>query len=118
MAYLVFFQCPNHLVRTAAATFKIEEGIYVYVGSCGVSCVKRIGRHLRRPVARRWHVDYLNCEGLYAAVVPLVEREVAVRLAKRCRQVPGFGSTDDPEAPTHLFRCGVAEALSYIGLTT
>ena len=31
MAYLVFFQCPSHVVRTGAATFKIGEGIYAYV---------------------------------------------------------------------------------------
>jgi Uri superfamily endonuclease len=118
MAYLVFFQCPSHVVRTGAATFKIEEGVYAYVGSCGASCLKRVDRHLRRPAARRWHVDYLRCEGLYAVVTPLKEVEVAKLLAGRCRHVPGFGSTDDPEAPSHLFRCGVAEALSYIGLTT
>jgi Uri superfamily endonuclease len=51
-------------------------------------------------------------------VTPLKEVEVAKLLAGRCRHVPGFGSTDDPEAPSHLFRCGVAETLSYIGLTT
>jgi len=118
MAYLVFFQCPSHVVHTGAAAFKIEEGVYVYVGSCGASCAKRVARHLRRPAARRWHVDYLMCEGLYAVVVPLGEGEAAQRLADRCPYVPGFGSTDDPEAPSHLFRCGVAEALRYIGLTT
>ncbi len=114
MAYLVFFLCPSHVVDTGAATFKIERGGYVYVGSCGVSCVKRVTRHLRRPAVRRWHVDYLNCEGLYAVVVPAEEREAARRLAERCPYVPGFGATDDPEAPSHLFRCSLAEALYWL----
>jgi Uri superfamily endonuclease len=118
MAYLVFFLCPSHVVDTGASTFKIEEGVYVYVGTCGVSCLKRVARHLRRPAARRWHVDYLNCMGLYAVVVPVEEREAARRLAERCPYVPGFGSTDDPDTPSHLFKCNLAEALSYIGLTT
>ena len=118
MAYLVFFQCPSHVVHAGAAAFKIEEGVYVYVGSCGASCAKRVGRHLKRPVVKKWHVDYLMCEGLYAVVLPMEEGEAARRLADGCPYVPGFGSTDDPEAPSHLFRCGVAEALRYIGLTT
>ncbi|MEM1597354.1 MAG: DUF123 domain-containing protein [Pyrobaculum sp.] len=110
-SYLVFFQCPTHVVETGGARFRIEEGTYVYVGSCGPACLRRVMRHLARPAARRWHVDYLQCAALYAAVGERPEREVALCLSERCPYVEGFGSSDDPHAPSHLFKCGAAEAL-------
>lgn len=118
LSYLVFFKCPSQVVDTGAARFKLEEGVYAYVGSCGVSCLRRVVRHLSRPAARRWHVDYLQCDALYAVVTPLAEAELARRLAGGCTAVARFGSTDDPGAPGHLFRCDAAEALRYAGFTT
>ncbi|ABL87968.1 conserved hypothetical protein [Pyrobaculum islandicum DSM 4184] len=115
--YLVFFKCPSQTINTNTARFVIETGVYTYAGSCGVSCKKRILRHLEQPARKRWHVDYLQCETLYAVVVPFSERELAKKLAEVCAYVPHFGSTDDPESPSHLFRCNLAEVVRYIGLT-
>ncbi|ABP51505.1 MULTISPECIES: GIY-YIG nuclease family protein [Pyrobaculum] len=111
-SYVVFFQCPRH----RAGRFEIEEGVYAYVGSCGRSCIKRVARHLTRPARKRWHVDFLQCTPLYAVVTPLPEAEFARRLSSACPYVAGFGSTDDRESPSHLFRCG-AEALLHAGFT-
>ncbi len=110
---MVFFLCDPHVT----AKFVIKSGVYAYVGSCGKSCLKRVTRHLNRPVKKRWHVDFLNCAALYAVVLPLCEREVAKALASRCDYIPGFGSTDDPDSPSHLFRCQLDEVLQYVGLT-
>ncbi|MFN3804038.1 MAG: DUF123 domain-containing protein [Pyrobaculum sp.] len=106
--YLVFFQCPP---QVAMARFVIEGGVYIYVGSCGASCLRRVLRHLERPKARRWHVDFLQCRALYGVLTRRGEREVARCLAEMCQAVEGFGSTDNPEAPGHLFKCGLVEAL-------
>jgi Uri superfamily endonuclease len=110
----LFLECPDHVAVTASTAFEIRAGIYAYVGSCGLSCLKRLARHLARPASRRWHVDYLNCKALYAIITPLAESELAGLLAGSCEYVPGFGSTDDRHAPSHLFRCdlpGILRAL-------
>lgn len=104
MSYLVVFKCPNALVETKARAFRLEEGLYAYVGSCGVSCHKRILRHLRRPSRRHWHVDFLPCEALLVFVTRLGEAELAARLAARVGYIAGFGSSDDKSAPSHLFK--------------
>jgi len=113
-SYLVFFQCPAQVVDTGARRFDLGEGIYVYVGSCGASCVKRVLRHLERPQTKRWHVDYLNCAPLYAVVTKRSEEEVAACLSQLCPHVPGFGSTDDPANPSHLFQCRLADAIQCV----
>jgi Uri superfamily endonuclease len=104
MSYVVLFRCPASVVETKARRFRLEEGLYAYVGSCGVSCHRRIARHLRRPARRHWHVDYLPCEAVASLVTRLGEPELALRLSAHAEYVKGFGSTDDRRAPSHLFR--------------
>jgi Uri superfamily endonuclease len=116
-SYIVFFQCAPQVVQTSARAFQLEEGIYAYVGSCGLNCIARLRRHLERRGRKRWHVDYLACTPLYAVVTHIPEKDLAKKLAA-CRPVPGFGSSDDPAAPSHLFRCQLGEVLRYAGLTT
>lgn len=111
MGYLVFFRCPPQSARTKRREFKLEGGVYIYVGSCGNLCLRRVERHLARPANKHWHVDYLNCEPLFAVVTAVDERELALCLAQRCKYVEGFGSTDDPAAPSHLFQCQPGDAL-------
>lgn len=105
-------------MHTPAKKFEITQGTYIYVGSCGASCTKRILRHVERPKTLRWHVDYLQCKAAYAAVVPVPEKKAAKTLAAQCPHVPHFGSTDDPTAPSHLFKCDLEQALYLLGLTT
>ncbi len=104
MSYVVIFRCPNALVKTRARAFRLEEGLYAYVGSCGRSCHKRISRHLMRPSRKFWHVDFLPCEALLALATRLREADLATRLAARASYIVGFGSSDDRRAPSHLFR--------------
>ncbi|MDT7869190.1 MAG: DUF123 domain-containing protein [Thermoproteus sp.] len=106
MSYLVLFRCPSSVVETKARRFYLDEGLYAYVGSCGVSCHKRIARHLRRPARRHWHVDYLPCEAVAAFATRLRESDLAARLSACAEYVKGFGSTDDRRAPSHLFKVG------------
>lgn len=103
-SYVVVFECPDAIVDTGAKRFVLRRGLYAYVGSCGASCVKRITRHLRRPLKRHWHVDFLPCAPLLAVVFRLDEKELAQRLSARLEYVPRFGSSDDPRALSHLFR--------------
>ena len=111
MSYAVVFRCPSAVVKTRARVFCVEEGLYVYVGSCGSSCHKRILRHLRRPVRKFWHVDYLPCAALFALVTRLKEVDLAARLAARLEYVASFGSSDDRNTPSHLFKI---PSLSYL----
>ncbi|QKR00314.1 DUF123 domain-containing protein [Metallosphaera tengchongensis] len=112
--YVVFFKCHNGVVETGGRkSFKIEEGLYAYVGSCGISCGKRVSRHLDPDKEKlHWHVDYLSrmCEPLGALVLNVEERTLASYLSK-FPSVRGFGSTDDRENESHLFKGEVEDIL-------
>ncbi len=105
---------------------RLGPGAYVYVGSaCGPGgLAARLARHLagrrRRP---RWHVDRLLEAGAepvaaaYAVTGGCREAEsalAALALAARVlRPGPsGFGSSDDPLAPTHLFECVAGDCVA------
>lgn len=105
MSYIVAFECPDATVETKARRFSLKAGLYVYVGSCGNSCAKRVARHVKRPVGRRhWHVDYLPCRAVVALITRLAETQLASRLLLAgVGYVKGFGSSDDKRAPSHLF---------------
>ena len=106
----------------------VGEGLYVYVGSAGGpgGLRARVYRHFRRRKRVRWHIDRLTsslntvilavayCEGGYGVEV---ESKTALCLAGMgYKPLPGFGSTNDPVAPSHLFKAprgrGVEEALN------
>ena len=71
-------------------------------------CGARLGRHLRRDKAVRWHIDYLS--GVAAEVAGVVVPEVTeCDLRKQASAfpntkvpVPGFGSSDCRSCPAHL----------------
>jgi Uri superfamily endonuclease len=107
LSYIVLFRCRNGYVRTRGSVFKIDEGIYAYVGSCGNHCGARIMRHLAGDVRTKyWHVDYLHdlCDELAVMVLPYGEGCVARALLSEYEGIPGFGSSDKREDRTHLFR--------------
>ncbi|MEM1836772.1 MAG: DUF123 domain-containing protein [Pyrobaculum sp.] len=116
-SYLVVFRCPQHVVETQSSKFFIPEGVYIYVGSCGRSCIKRVLRHINRPKRRRWHIDYIKCDALYAVVLPHTETYVANVLTANCPYVEGLGSSDDVLNPSHFFKCEIDKALYLLGLT-
>ncbi|AWS00708.1 DUF123 domain-containing protein [Metallosphaera hakonensis JCM 8857 = DSM 7519] len=102
--YVVIFSCMEGVVRTGKREFWLSQGIYVYVGSCGINCTKRISRHLSKEVKRkRWHVDYLKeiCEPEGVLVLPIPEEEIADMLSD---PVKGFGSSDCRKHQGHLFK--------------
>jgi|OSPMetMinimDraft_2_1075162.scaffolds.fasta_scaffold00230_2 Uri superfamily endonuclease len=107
-SYILLIECKQYtIVRTKAKEFALEKGIYAYVGSCGISCVKRICRHLNKNKSKyHWHIDFLmkECYPLAVLVLPIREKELAKDLCKRFEYVKNFGSTDDSDSPSHLFR--------------
>jgi len=105
--YLVLFYCDQGIIKLSTGReFELNEGYYAYVGSCGVNCSKRISRHMSKEKKKlHWHVDYLTqlCEPIGAIILEKEEKEIAKKLSK-LEYVKGFGSTDDRENPSHLFR--------------
>ncbi len=108
-SYVIFIECPKNIVlKTRARTFRVEAGVYAYIGSCGLSCASRITRHFRRNKKLFWHIDYLTmkCKARNSLVLRLSERELASALSRSGLDgVPGFGCSDDKGVWTHLFRC-------------
>ena len=104
--YLILFTCKKGTIKLSSGReFKLNEGYYVYVGSCGINCAKRISRHMNKEKKKlHWHVDYLAqlCEPIAAIVIEKGEKDIAKKLSK-LEYIKGFGSTDDKENPSHLF---------------
>ncbi|QIW24009.1 DUF123 domain-containing protein [Sulfolobus sp. S-194] len=114
--YIIVFYCKEVNVITKSKIFPIQEGYYAYVGSCGLYCDKRISRHFSKEKRKKhWHIDYLSelCEPLFAIILPLQEKEIA-KLLLEFDYVKGFGSTDDNENPSHLFRVSLISLLNLI----
>ncbi len=95
---------------------ELPRACALYVGSArgpgGLE--KRVERHWRRVKKTRWHIDVLTTqpytviEGVVFAVddgaLPRdAETRAALCLEERLDHVPGFGSTDDRRAKSHLF---------------
>ena len=110
-AYILLVRLPRD--GLVAGRWRLQAGVYAYVGSGlgpgGVGA--RLGRHLRRAGRPWWHVDHLVRAGDplgYSACC--TGSRVESRLALECGRVleagpRGFGSSDDPGAATHLYRC-------------
>jgi Uri superfamily endonuclease len=88
----------------------LAPGLYLYCGSAnGPGGVRaRLGRHLRRDKAVRWHIDHLS--GMASEIAGLVVaettecslRQKASAVLKAQAPVPGFGSSDCRSCPAHL----------------
>jgi Uri superfamily endonuclease len=106
--YVLVFELL-HGVETPQGTF---QGRYCYVGSAfgpgGLS--PRIGRHLRRSKALRWHIDHLTSSqhfrplGVFASP-ERAECRTALALTSVLQGHAGFGSSDC-SCPSHLFCLG------------
>ncbi len=111
-AYLLLIELTVPLAleipRLGAAT--LAPGRYAYGGSAyGPGGLRaRIGRHLRRGKALRWHVDRLTAAGQVVGVraVPGGRECALVRdlleLSGASVPIPGFGSSDCRACPAHL----------------
>ena len=106
-AYLLLIELDTTLELRIGT---LPPGRYAYCGSAhgpgGIAA--RVGRHLRRDKALRWHVDHLTGAGRVVAVharpggrecdlFARVSRGLGVRVP-----VPGFGSSDCRHCPAHL----------------
>ena len=94
-------------VKTRKKNFKLEKGLYLYVGSGKRGLEKRLERHLKRKKKLFWHIDFLldhpqaEIEKIFLS--PLEECELAKKVSKSGIPVSGFGSSDC-KCESHLFR--------------
>ena len=107
---VVELDAPLALAIPSLAPTVLAPGRYAYCGSAyGPGGLKaRVGRHLRRENAMRWHIDRLTQAGRVAAVglepggseCALVAR--LMETAGAGVPVRGFGSSDCHRCPSHL----------------
>ena len=93
----------------------VEPGLYLYVGSAKGrgGALPRIVRHISRVKKKRWHIDYLTMERrvnilgffLIQSIRGDCESTLSRLLAMEYPYIPGFGSSDKPSDPSHLFIC-------------
>ena len=89
---------------------RLGKGCYCYVGSAwGAGGIRgRCARHLRAPVTRHWHVDWLLAGAADRRIRAFPGRsECAVvrdllGIGGASVAVPGFGNTDCRRCPSHL----------------
>ncbi|AEM39344.1 protein of unknown function DUF123 [Pyrolobus fumarii 1A] len=101
----------------------LEPGFYVYVGSgWGPGGLRaRLKRHLMDRRRRlHWHIDRLLASG-YARPVCVVysvgcnaEKRIARVLSTVFDPIPGFGSSDDKESASHLFRLAASSCSGHV----
>jgi len=89
------------------AVMVLPAGRYVYCGSArGPGGIRaRVGRHMRRGKAVRWHIDRLTEAGTVPGVWVFPggdECALVAALAGWPVPLPGFGSSDCPACPSHL----------------
>ncbi|MBL8057802.1 MAG: GIY-YIG nuclease family protein [Anaerolineales bacterium] len=92
---------------------RLPAGWYLYVGSArgpgGLAA--RVGRHLRRPAAQHWHIDYLRRAAGVTAVwwrvapdrLECAWADAIAGWPGAAPAVPGFGASDC-RCLTHLWR--------------
>jgi len=112
-AYLLWIALTRPL-RIAPKSFKkklmLPPGCYVYAGSAyGPGGLRaRVGRHLRRNKAQRWHVDWITLHDTIGQVwiVPgasectLISHVLSLPGSRI--PIPGFGSSDCRRCAAHL----------------
>ncbi|MDA8230600.1 MAG: GIY-YIG nuclease family protein [Magnetospirillum sp.] len=96
----------------------LPAGRYLYCGSArGPGGLRaRLGRHMRKGKAVRWHVDRLTEAGwvLGAWVFPdQSECDLVAQLARLPVPLPGFGSSDCRVCPSHLLAWPAGVALPW-----
>lgn len=110
-ALLVETRSPARLV-VRDISFRLAPGEYLYCGSArGPGGIRaRVGRHMRKKKALRWHIDRLTGIGRIRGVIVApggAECALFARFAALERAevpVPGFGASDCRRCPAHLLR--------------
>jgi len=91
---------------------RLSPGRYLYCGSArGPGGIRaRVGRHLRKSKAQRWHVDRLTGIGRVCGVIVAPDGSECALFARfsglKGAEVPapGFGSSDCRRCAAHLLR--------------
>ena len=103
----------------------LPPGLYLYAGSAwGPGGIRaRVGRHLRHPKARVWHIDHLTEAAPVEDVIAFPgARECAIVAALPGAGVPAprFGASDCRRCEAHLLAVdpGVVDALASVDLGT
>lgn len=114
---------PLCLAISTLPAVTLTPGRYAYCGSArgpgGIAA--RVGRHMRRGKALRWHIDRLTEAGRVAAL-HLDPGGDECDLLRQLRAlpgtrvpVPGFGSSDCRRCPAHLLALPAALDLRALG---
>ncbi len=88
--------------------WRLEPGLYAYVGSAMNDLVARVSRHLRKEKKKHWHIDHLleHAKILSVIMIPSelrLEESLSLALSERFDGPVGFGSSD-LKVKTNLYR--------------
>lgn len=87
-------------VKASKKEWRLEAGIYVYVGSAMGGLTGRVKRHLTSGDKKLyWHIDYLRerAEIIMAVLLPSrrkMEEELSELIGSKGEVINGFGSSD------------------------
>ncbi|AFK51242.1 hypothetical protein TCELL_0818 [Thermogladius calderae 1633] len=116
------------VVTRGGRVFDLPRGVYFYVGSArGPGGVEsRVRRHISKSKRLFWHIDYVTSNpgarvlGYFAVTGKGIREYVlSTLLSEVFEPVKGFGSSDDPAAVSHMFRCqwSIPECLERVSRT-
>ena len=99
-------------ITLRGVNLRLCPGQYLYCGSArGPGGIRaRVGRHLRKSKAQRWHVDRLTGIGRVSGVVVAPDGSECALFARFSAlkgaevPAPGFGSSDCSRCAAHLLR--------------
>lgn len=103
-------------LRIRNRDIRLQPGVYLYIGSSRKPGLvySRIARHIVRDKKKHWHIDHLTASSdadvhgflLVKSNHCDCEKLLTFLLVDNGYQyVPGFGSSDKPLEPSHLFYC-------------
>lgn len=114
--YVLLFSLPEQMIVEVGALGRLtlKGGYYAYVGSAQNGMDSRLRRHVSREKKPHWHIDHLTLRGENFSALAMsgpksAECEIASRLSRTYKKIPGFGSSDC-SCPSHLFLLGHPEA--------
>jgi len=107
---LLYLPCGSRIRVGRRGFMMFEEGIYLYVGSGGLSPLRRIARHIRKRKRKFWHIDFLTVRSTVIGAFVLesnisLECTIAGALGRAFKTVSGFGASDC-KCDSHLFFAG------------
>jgi Uri superfamily endonuclease len=119
-AYVLLIQLADNLPVKLVGRPEVvlAPGHYLYCGSArGPGGLKaRVGRHMQKDKAMRWHVDRLTTMGMVLGAWAFPdgdECELVAMLAEMPVPIPGFGASDCETCASHLLEWPLGVALPF-----